>query len=106
MTIDNELIDKLLKDYKKPEEIIGENGLLKQLTKAILERAMEAEMSEHLGYKKHEATGKNTGNSRNGKSKKTVHGEFGALPIEVPRDRNSSFEPKIVPKGERRFSGF
>ena len=68
MTIDNELIDNLLKDYKKPEDIIGENGLLKQLTKQLLERAMAAEMTEHVGYEKHDPGGHHSGNSRNGKS--------------------------------------
>jgi putative transposase len=106
MTIDNQLIDDLLKEYKKPEDIIGENGLLKQLTKAILERAMQAEMKEHLGYEKHDPAGHHTGNSRNGKSTKTLKGEFGRLPIDVPRDRNSSFDPKIIPKGQTRFTGF
>ena len=61
--IEDELIDNLLKDYKKPEDLIGENGLLKQLTKRLLERAMSAEMTEHLGYERHEATGQNSGNS-------------------------------------------
>jgi putative transposase len=106
MPIDHQLIDNLLKDYKTPEEILGDNGLLKQLTKAVLERAMQAELTEHLGYEKHDASGDNSGNSRNGKSKKTLKGEFGKLPIEVPRDRDSSFEPQIVPKGQTRFSGF
>lgn len=106
MPIDNKLIDNLLKDYKTPEEILGEDGLLKQLTKAVLERAMQAELSEHLGYEKHDSSGDNSGNSRNGKSHKTLKGEFGKLPIDVPRDRNSSFEPQIVPKGQTRFSGF
>ncbi len=106
MTINNELIDQLLKDYQKPEDILGENGLLKQFTKAVLERAMQAEMTTHLGYERHAPTGDNSGNSRNGKSQKTLKGEFGELPIEVPRDRNSSFEPKIVPKGQTRFDGF
>lgn len=106
MPIDNELIDSLLKDYKTPEEILGEGGLLKQLTKAVLERAMQAELTDHLGYEKHDAAGDNSGNSRNGKSKKTLKGDFGNLPLEVPRDRNSTFDPKIVPKGQTRFSGF
>jgi putative transposase len=106
MPIDNKLIDNLLKDYKTPEEILGDNGLLKQLTKAVLERAMQAELTEHLGYEKHDASGDKSGNSRNGKSSKTLKGEFGNLPIEVPRDRASSFDPKIVPKGQTRFSGF
>lgn len=106
MPIDNKLIDNLLKDYKTPEEILGDNGLLKQLTKAVLERAMQAELTEHLGYEKHDSAGDNSGNSRNGKSKKTLKGEFGNLPLDVPRDRDSSFDPKIVAKGQTRFSGF
>jgi putative transposase len=106
MAIDTELIDKLLADYKRPEEIVGENGLLKQLTKAILERAMQAEMTEHLGYEKHDPAEYNSGNSRNGKSRKKVKGDFGEFEIETPGDRKATFEPKILPKGETRFSGF
>jgi len=106
MAIDLNLIDKLLADYKKPEDIIGENGLLKQLTKALLERAMQAEMTEHLGYEKHEKAGHNSGNSRNGKTTKALKGDFGELPLETPRDRNGTFEPKIVAKGQTRFTGF
>jgi putative transposase len=106
MPIDHKLIDNLLKDYKTPEEIFGDNGLLKQLTKAVLERAMQAELTQHLGYEKHDAAGDNSGNSRNGKSQKTLKGEFGNLPIDVPRDRDASFEPQIVPKGQTRFDGF
>jgi putative transposase len=104
--INLDLIDQLLANYKSPEDVLGENGLLKQFTKAVLERALKAELSHHLGYEKHDPTGKNSGNSRNGKSKKTLKGDFGTLPIEVPRDRQASFEPKIVPKGQTRFSGF
>jgi putative transposase len=106
MAIDNELIDKLLKDYKKPEDLVGENGLLKELTKRLLERAMSAEMTEHVGYEKHDATGDNTGNSRNGTSAKTIKGTFGTMPIEVPRDRNGTFEPQIIEKHQTRFTGF
>lgn len=106
MATTDELLDILMKDYKKPEDLIGENGLLKQLTKRLLERAMQAEMTDHLGYDKHAPAGKNSGNSRNGTSKKTVTGEFGNLDISVPRDRNSTFEPIIIPKGESRFTGF
>jgi putative transposase len=95
-----------MKNYKKPEDLIGESGLLKQLTKALIERAMKAEMTAHLGYEKHEPAGKKSGNSRNGKSKKTIKGEFGNMEIAVPRDRNSTFEPVIIPKGETRFTGF
>src|SRR6478672_1270465 len=106
MTIDNELIDKLLKGYKKPEDLIGENGLLKQLTKQLLERAMSAELTAHVGYEKHDVAGNNTGNSRNGTSAKTIKGSFGAMPIEVPRDRNGTFEPQIIEKHQTRFTGF
>jgi len=106
MPIDHKLIDNLLKDYKTPEEILGDNGLLKQLTKAVLERAMQAELTDHLGYEPHDAAGDNSGNSRNGKSRKTLKGDFGELPLEVPRDRNSTFAPQIVPKGQTRFDGF
>src|SRR5581483_6558433 len=106
MTINDALLDQLLKDYQKPEDILGENGLLKQLTKAVLERAMQVELTHHLGYDKHSPAGNNSGNSRNGKSKKTLKVDFGNLPLEVPRDRNASFEPQIVPKGQTRFEGF
>jgi len=102
----DELLDELMKNYKKPEDLIGESGLLKQLTKALVERAMKAEMTAHLGFEKHDPAGKKSGNSRNGNSKKTIKGEFGNLAIDVPRDRNSSFEPVIIPKGETRFTGF
>lgn len=104
--IEDEIIDNLLKDYKEPEDLIGEGGLLKQLTKRLLERAMAAEMTEHVGYEKHEAAGRNSGNSRNGRSAKTIKGTFGAMPIEVPRDRNGTFEPKIIGKHQTRFTGF
>ncbi len=106
MATQDELLDDLMKNYKKPEDLIGEKGLLKQLTKALVERAMKAEMTDHLGYDKHDPAGKKSGNSRNGNSKKTIKGEFGNIEIAVPRDRNSTFEPVIVPKGETRFTGF
>ncbi len=101
-----DLIDGLLANYKKPEDLIGENGLLKQLTKALVERALEAEMTEHLGHDKHEAVTNASGNARNGKSRKTLKGEFGELPIEIPRDREGSFEPQLIPKHQTRWSGF
>ena len=106
MTIDPKLLDELLVDYKRPEDIIGENGLLKQLTKALLERALNAELTEHVGYDKHDPAGYNSGNSRNGATKKTLKGDFGEIELETPRDRNGSFEPEIVSKGQTRFSGF
>ena len=100
------LIDSLLADYKKPEDLIGEHGLLKQLTKALIERALQAEMAEHLGHDKHETVNNATGNTRNGKSRKTLKGEFGELPIEIPRDREGSFEPLIISKHQTRWAGF
>lgn len=106
MALDLKLIDKLLVNYKKPEDIIGEHGLLKQLTKALLERAMQAEMTEHLGYAKHDQAGNNCGNSRNGTTTKALKGDFGEISLATPRDRNGTFEPKIVAKGQTRFTGF
>ncbi len=104
--IKKEVLDELIKDYKKPEDLIGENGLLKQLTKALLERAMSAELTNHLGYEKHDPAGYNSGNSRNGSTSKAVQGEFGEIQIETPRDRNGTFEPQILKKHQTRFDGF
>jgi putative transposase len=106
MEIKKELLDELLKDYQRPEDVIGENGLLKQLTKALLERAMSAELTNHLGYGKSDPAGYNSGNSRNGSTPKTLKGDFGEMVIETPRDRNGSFEPQIVKKHQTRFDGF
>ena len=102
MTISDELIDELLKDYRKPEDIIGEDGLFRELTRRLAERALEAEMTEHLGYKKHAPEGKASGDSRNGHGKKKVKGDFGEMEIEVPRDRESESEPQLIMKGQRR----
>ncbi len=106
MAITDEVLNELLKDYQKPDDLLGQHGLLKQLQKRLLEKAMGAELTVHLGYDKHEAAGRNSGNSRNGSSAKTLKGEFGNLPLAVPRDRNGTFEPQIIPKGQRRFEGF
>jgi len=104
--VPEELLAGLLANYKKPEDLIGEEGLLKYLTKRVVERALEAEMTEHLGLGKHEQVANASGNTRNGKSRKTLKGEFGALPIEVPRDRHGSFEPQLIPKHQTRWAGF
>ena len=101
--ISDELIDDLLKNGRSPEDI---NGLLKQLTKAVLERALQGEMTEHLGYAKHDPSGNNSGNSRNGVSRKTLKGEFGEVELETPRDRKGEFEPQIIKKNQTRFTGF
>jgi len=104
--INDDLIAELLKDYKHPEDLTGEHGLLKQLTKQLLERAMAAELTEHVGYEKHDTAGNNSGNSRNGKSAKRIKGSFGELVLETPRDRNGTFEPQIIPKHQTHFTGF
>jgi len=100
------LIDELLEDCQDPKDILGKNGLLKQLTKRLVERTLEAELSEHLGYEPHHIKGRGSGNNRNGKGRKTVQGDTGALEIEVPRDRNGTFEPQLVKKRQRRLEGF
>lgn len=106
MAISKEILDELLKDYKGPEDITGPDGLLKQLTKALVERAMQAEMTEQLGYDKNEKGDKPGPNRRNGTSKKTLRSDQGPLAIDVPRDRDGEFEPEIVPKHQREFKGF
>lgn len=89
-----DLIDQLLADDQKPEDILSEHALLKQLTKAVIERAIQAEMAVHLGHDKH-ATVVNATN--NGSSRKTLIGDFGELPVEIPRDRQGQFEPQLIP---------
>jgi putative transposase len=109
MTLRPELLDELLKEYKNPEDLLGEGGILKQLTKALIERCLNAELDTHLLLEKAnppELDPPKPKNRRNGHSKKTIKGEFGQTEISVPRDRNSEFEPMIVPKGQTRFNGF
>lgn len=101
-----QLIDQLVKDYKGPESFWGESGLFSQLKKKIIERTLEVEMDHHLGYSKHDPKGNNSGNSRNGKGKKTVVVGSDSVEIEPPRDRNGSFEPLLIPKRQRYFQGF
>jgi putative transposase len=101
----DKMLDELLKG-KSPEEILGEEGLIKELTKRLVERALEGEMTAHLGYEKHSTEGRNTGNSRNGKSAKRVKTDSAELEIGVPRDRAGEFEPQLVKKGQRRLPGF
>lgn len=99
-------LDALLNQCKGKEDVFGEGGLIKTFVKAIMERALDAEMTEHLGYSKHDSKGKNTGNSRNGYSKKTISGGFGEVDLEVPRDRQDEFQPEIIKKGQTRIAGF
>ena len=105
-TITPELLDQLLANYSRPEDLTGENGLFKQLKKALIERALGAELTEHLGYEKGDPGGRGTGNNRNGTSSKTILTEDGEIEIAVPRDRAGSFEPQLIAKGQTRFDGF
>ncbi len=81
-------------------------GVMAELTRAVVERAMQGELTEHLGYVPHDATGRNSGNSRNGSTRKTLIGDFGEVEIATPRDRNGDFEPQIVRKNQTRWTGF
>jgi putative transposase len=110
--IETQLIDELIaRNYRKPEDLLGQNGLLAQLTRRVVERALAGELTHHLGYAKGQAPpapaeGSGAGNCRNGFSAKTLIGEHGPMPIAVPRDRDGSFEPLLIAKGQRRFEGF
>ncbi len=107
MTIRKEVLDELIKDYQNPEDLLGENGLLKQLTKALLERAMNAELTHELGFEKHDKSSlKENGNRRNGTSAKTIKSKHGEIELAIPRDRASEFEPQIIKKHQRRFEEF
>lgn len=100
------LLDHVIAQYKKPSDLIGENGLLKQLTKAVFEAALNAEMNQHLGHSRHGSIGNTSGNVRNGHSAKTISGDFGEVEITIPRDRDASFSPQLLPKHQRRVPGF
>ena len=105
-TIKPEVLDALLSGVSSPEDLTGDEGLFRQLKKALMERVLGAELTHHLGYEKGDPTGRGSGNSRNGHSAKTVLTEEGELDLQVPRDRAGSFEPQLVPKGVTRLDGF
>ncbi len=96
----DEALDRLMGNARTYEEV---QGVIAQLTKAVVERALRGELTAHLGYTKHDPVGANSGNSRNGTTKKTLKGSFGEMEIETPRDRNGDFEPQLVKKGQRRW---
>ena len=100
-----ELLDELLKDYTKPDDLLGQDGVLQQLTKALVERALNGELTHHLGHDKHDIGGRNSGNSRNGTTPKTIRGKRGQVQIDVPRDRESEFAPQLIKKNQTRFDG-
>lgn len=110
MAKQNEQLEEILGeiDFKNltPEQITGENGLLKQLTKRVIEKAMEAEMTDHLGYEKHDTASKKTTNTRNGKSSKSIKTQIGEVDISIPRDRDGDYEPHVIKKHQRRFDIF
>jgi putative transposase len=106
MTIRPELIDELLKECADPREVLAEGGLIKQLTKAIIERCLETELEAHLGYPKHGQSVEGSTNVRNGNSRKKLKGAQGEIEIAVPRDRQASFEPQLIQKHQTRLEGF
>lgn len=106
MPINEDLIAELLKDYKSPEDLLGKEGILKQLQKAVIEKALEAEMTHHLGYEKHQRSDSQKDNARNGKSTKKLRTDSGHLQVAIPRDRTSHFEPQLIAKHQRSFAGF
>lgn len=105
MTISDKVIDELIGDAKTADDVFGKGGLIKTLSKRLVERILEAEMTHHLGYKKHAVSGNKSGNSRNGTSQKQVLLDNGKIHIEVPRDRNGEFEPQLIEKRRARLSG-
>lgn len=105
--IPNELLDQLIGNYQGPEDFLGEDGLLKRLTAALINRASEAELAEHLGYERGQRPPEGSSNRRNGHGKAaTIRTNQGPIEIERPRDREGSFEPQMVPKRQTHFNGF
>ena len=104
--IRTELLDELMKSVNSPDDLLGEGGVLKQLTARLLERSLQAELTQHLGYEAGQRRPEGQGNGRNGYSPKTVRTEHGEVTIDVPRDRDGSFEPQLLKKRERRLAGF
>ncbi len=103
---DGELAERLVAEANKNGlDLVGPDGVLTGLTKRVLEAGLEAEMIEHLGYDRHAVEGRDGGNSRNGTRPKTVLTEVGPVPLDVPRDRDASFEPRLVKKRQRRLHG-
>jgi putative transposase len=105
--IKTELLDELLAGVSSPDDLLGDGGVFRQLKKALMERALGAELTHHLGYEKGAApAGRARGNSRNGRTGKTVLTDEGEIALSIPRDRAGTFEPKLVPKGVSRLEGF
>ena len=105
MTISNELLDELLKGCERPEDLLGEAGLMKELKLRLMERMLGAELTAHLGYESGATPPPGQVNRRNGTATKRLKGQDGEMPISVPRDRDGSFEPELVKKGQTRIDG-
>jgi hypothetical protein len=102
----DDVVDALLAGASTEEEIVGPGGVLSQLTKRLVEQALEVEITDHVGYARHQEPSGGSGNTRNGSTPKRLLTEHGEVPIDTPRDRDGSFDPKIVRKRQRRFEGF
>jgi len=105
MTISKELLDELLSGVESPEDLLGDKGLMKELKVRLMERMLGAELTEHLGYEPHCEPDSEQTNRRNGASRKVLKGNDGAVPIDIPRDRDGSFEPELIQKGQTRIDG-
>ena len=105
MTISKEILDELLKGVERPEDLLGDAGLMKELKIRLMERMLGAELTAHLGYEEGESAPPSQSNRRNGTSSKVLKGQDGELPVAIPRDRDSSFEPELVKKGQTRIDG-
>ena len=105
MTISKELLDELLSGVDRPEDLLGDKGLMKELKVRLMERMLGAELTEHLGYVPHGEPARQQSNRRNGATRKVLKGNDGAVPIDIPRDRDGSFEPELIQKGQTRIDG-
>ena len=103
MTISNKVLDELLSGVERPEDLLGDTGLMKDLKVRLMERMLGAELTEHLGYEPHAEPPNEQSNRRNGTNRKTLKGNDGAVPIVIPRDRDGSFEPELIRKGQTRI---
>ena len=106
MEIPDELLDQLLGEYRGPEQLTGPDGLINRLRKRLIERAVGAELEQHLGYRPGADAPDGQPNRRNGMTSKTLRTVDGPVTVELPRDRDTSFEPRVVPKHARSFDGF
>lgn len=105
MTISKELLDELLSGVERPEDLLGDKGLMKELKVRLMERMLGAELTEHLGYEPNGEPASQQANRRNGATRKVLKGNDGAVPIDIPRDRDGSFEPELIQKGQTRIDG-